>query len=316
MMISPSDQSPPKNRLQLRPGELEAVTSTSPDKQRSHVTFDLAERPHSGRPSVFKSAAVAGLRMAHRVLASHPLPDRIGIYFHALGAAQWEAMRTGIEHFLSLGYRAVTPSQFVAARLGERCLFVSFDDNFREWHDALPLFRSLGITATFYVNTLPFRDVADIDTIARFSRRLGMLENCDPLTRDELRRIRDDGHTIGCHSHSHFLLSQLPEHLWDGEIAQSKAILERLLGEPVTDFAWPYGMRRHFSGKLRSYCRSLGFSTIANAISGCQAVAADDPLDIYRTQWRLDAPLEENLADLKVDGRLYTRLTGRGVLAS
>lgn len=278
------------------------------------LAYDVGGQPASELAPGLKAMLFAGIRFAHRALSPRSLEGKISIYFHALDRSKWDQFRACIEHFKGLGYHTVSPPEFVTTNRRERCLFVSFDDNFRDWHAALPLLRSLGIHATFYVNSLPFRDVEDSDTIARYSRRLRLAQDCEPLTRDELRQIRAEGHTIGCHSHSHFVLGRLPRELWDGEIRGSKEILEAILGEEVSDFSWPYGMRRHFSDDLRDYCRSIGFRTITNAISGCQAIAGDDPLDIYRTDWRLDTPLQVNLANLRIDGRLYARITGRSVI--
>lgn len=278
--------------------------------------YDISDEPQGRPPPAVKTLVLSGIRLAHRLAKSRPLEDRIALYFHQLDRAHWKEFEHAIAYFLERGYEAVTPGRFAGEHRSGRQLFISFDDNFKGWHDALPLFRGLGITATFYVNTLPFRDTAGSSDIARYLRRLRMSADYETLTRDELTELHEDGHTIGCHSHSHFVLSQMPRELWVDEIAGSKRQLEELIGKPVDDFSWPYGMRRHFSEHLRSYCRDIGFKTITNAIPGCQSIASDDAFNLYRTAWQFGTSLEANIANLRIDGRTYARLTGRSVLGA
>ena len=69
------------------------------------------------------------------------------------------------------------------------------------------------------------------------------------------------------------MLAALPAAEARKDIRTSKQLLEDLLGEEVTHFSYPYGMRRHFTENLRGFCRDIGFHTIANAIPGMQFVA-------------------------------------------
>jgi peptidoglycan/xylan/chitin deacetylase (PgdA/CDA1 family) len=256
----------------------------------------------------------SGIREAHATLLTTPLPDDLAIYFHELEPRHWSEFRDAIATLLGMGYRSVTPDGLVAPRSGGKRLFVSFDDNFRNWHRALPLMADLGLRATFYVNTLPFRDTASAAEIATYLDRLGTPRDRQTLSRAELAELHASGHTIGCHSHSHFVLSRLPRSAWAAEIDDSRRALEDIIGAAVEHFSWPYGMRRHFSEALRGYCGEIGFKTIANAIPGCQLSVGADPLNIFRTDWRLGQPLSYNLTNLRIDGRAYAALLGRSVI--
>lgn len=58
---------------------------------------------------------------------------------------------------------------------------------------------------------------------------------------DDLRRLTAMGMTIGSHTLSHPILSQLPtESAWR-EISESRTILEGAIGKPVWALAYPYG---------------------------------------------------------------------------
>jgi len=256
----------------------------------------------------------SSIRAVHAAFLSKPIANDLAIYFHELEPAHWVEFRDGVGALLDMGYRPVTPDEFVTPSRGGKRLFVSFDDNFRNWHRALPLLAELGLSATFYVNTLPFRDTASEAEIGAYFDRLAMSRDRQTLTRAELLEISASGHTIGCHSHSHRVLSQLPRSAWAGEIRDARSRLEDITGGAVEHFAWPYGMRRYFSEALRDYCKEIGFRTIANAIPGCQQQACVDPMNIFRTDWRFGRPLSYNLTNLCIDGRIYAALFGRSVI--
>ena len=258
-----------------------------------------------------KRALFSLVRSAHRRLCSRPLPDRLAIYFHELELHQWDSFRNGILHIIEQGYCSVPVSGFVEQNSNDRRLFISFDDNFRSWNTSLKLLDELGLKATFYVNTLPFRDICDQNTISEYFDRIAHSGERITLTRSELLEIAAAGHEIGCHTHSHPNLSKLPRARWDKEIRDSKHVLEDILQREVADFSYPYGMRRYFSDALRRYCVDIGFRTIASAIPGLQHLPKIDFLNIHRSGWRLDETLSANLADLRVDGRWFESVSGR-----
>ena len=81
------------------------------------------------------------------------------------------------------------------ARQGCHVALNSFTDSDED--RALPLLERLGVTATFYVNTLPFRDVATPSQIWRFLSQVEHAGEQITLSRPELRAIHAAGHTAG-----------------------------------------------------------------------------------------------------------------------
>ena len=59
------------------------------------------------------------------------------------------------------------------------------------------------------------------------------------MTPAHLRRMRQAGMGIGAHTRSHPHLDRLPPELHAEEVSGSRADLEQILEEPVTDFAYP-----------------------------------------------------------------------------
>jgi peptidoglycan/xylan/chitin deacetylase (PgdA/CDA1 family) len=242
-----------------------------------------------------------------------PLSTRIALYFHSLESADWEGFTRVVEFFSTEhDYRTTDPLQFLA-QSSDRRLFISFDDNYRTWYEARRLFDRLRIRVTFYVNTLPFECALGSPEMENYYRRLRHTGAHVPLTSEDLRALHEDGHTIGAHTHSHPMLTAIPEEDARQEIRRSKQVLEEIVSMPVVHFAYPYGMRRHFSESLRAACLAQGFSTIA-AGTPAMLYSPQVPERLQRSPWSLQDTLQHNVANLRVDGRLFERITGRSAV--
>ena len=249
------------------------------------------------------------IRRIHLAVAMRPIPERIGVYFHALEAQHWDQFTACIAALRELGYAFVGPNELICDG-SQRRAFMSFDDNYRSWYEALDLFDALKIRATFYVNTLPTLSLLNAGALDDYYDRVGHRGARNPLNPTELRALRETGHTIGNHTHSHHVLSDMPflEAVQDIRLANQH--LRELTGATPEHFSYPFGMRRHFSTQLRSQCMAMGFATIANAIPGVQH-RGHRAEGINRTVWLLDAPVEYNIENLSIDARLFERFTGR-----
>lgn len=250
------------------------------------------------------------IRGAHKRFSMKEMPDQVAVYFHALERADRAKFRDFIQYFRDLDYRIVTMSEYIRPAASGRMLFLSFDDNYGNWYEARDFFSELGVSATFYVNTLPFMDTCSEPDRLQYFDRICYGENPVSMCRSQLRELASSGQEIGCHSHSHFDLARLDRKCWDAEIRDSKHMLEDLLGQPIVHFAYPFGMRRYFSEQLREYCRSIGFQTIATGVPGHQHSRRIDPLNVHRTRWNFTRSLEHNIEDIRIDGRLFEQLTG------
>ncbi len=75
----------------------------------------------------------------------------------------------------------------------------------------------------------------------------------------ELRRLADAGMTIGAHTLSHPMLSQMPEDLALQEISESRTGLEAVLGRPVWALAYPFGNSEAVSVREPELAQRAGF---------------------------------------------------------
>jgi peptidoglycan/xylan/chitin deacetylase (PgdA/CDA1 family) len=89
------------------------------------------------------------------------------------------------------------------------------------------------------------------------------------MTEAELRELTRDGLIeVGAHTVTHPVLSKADALTQRSQIAGSKSALERILGKPVSSFAYPYGGRQHYTSETVEIVRSLGFSCACSNFPG------------------------------------------------
>ena len=241
------------------------------------------------------------------------LPVKLGLYFHGLEKEYHPRFERAILCLRGLGYRVAPDIDSYLEEPGEQAAWISFDDNYRSWHRARGLFDRLDVRATFYTNTSIFRDRAPIEKRRAFFDRIDHPGEPRAMTTGEMEALRADGHTIGAHTHTHPVLSQISLASAREEIRTSQEILQDILGEPIRHFAYPYGLRRHFDDRLIDYCKEIGIETIARAIPAMQH-APEQPYELHRSGWRFDRDAYQNVRDLAVAGHWFERLTGRSAV--
>jgi peptidoglycan/xylan/chitin deacetylase (PgdA/CDA1 family) len=84
-------------------------------------------------------------------------------------------------------------------------------------------------------------------------RRFGL------LTRGELRELASAGMTIGAHTLSHPMLSQLPAELAYAEISESRMKLESALQQRVWAFAYPFGDPQSVTPQVLAMAQKAGY---------------------------------------------------------
>ncbi len=154
--------------------------------------------------------------------------------------------------FLKRHYRVVSLSSALAmlesGRVEEPVVVLTFDDgygdNFLNLRAAL---RAEPAPVTLFVCPRLIEEhrafPADVD-----DRR----PEFSPLTVDELRRLAaEDGVEIASHTRTHFDCASTDRAKLEDEIAGSREDLERIIGRPVTNFSFPWGLPNNMSEPAR-----------------------------------------------------------------
>jgi peptidoglycan/xylan/chitin deacetylase (PgdA/CDA1 family) len=93
------------------------------------------------------------------------------------------------------------------------------------------------------------------------------LNNPRPMTWDQVRAIRNAGHTIGSHTHWHGILTDLTDPEVRLELSFSKARLESELSVPCEFFAYPNGDADARTARLVDECGYVGAFTQTAGVS-------------------------------------------------
>lgn len=165
-------------------------------------------------------------------------PPRAGTYpdLTVSGAAfarQTAALERG-------GYRPVSPTEYLAWRLGqaelpERAVMITFDDGYADIADhALPVLSRHGFASCVFVVTGRFGETNtwDEELGSEPLRLLGL-----PQTMD----AQQQGAELGGHSRTHPNLTAVPAERLREEVDGCRTDLERLTGRPPVAFAYPWG---------------------------------------------------------------------------
>jgi len=252
------------------------------------------------------------IRWLHVKFASPGVPERVGLYLHELERSDWDSFQEMVEFFRRQDYSFATVEQYLDTDGGRKVL-LSFDDNYRSWFEALDLFDQMDVKGIFYVNSLPLLERTIPEELDAYYDRLGFTGDRTPLRVEELREVAARGHTVGCHTHSHPVLADLNFGDACQEIRRSAELLSDVLAQDVRHFAYPYGMRRHFSEDLRQFCRHQRL-TVANGIPAMLHVRPIAQA-IQRSPWLISESLKYNVANLCVAGHWFAAATGLSAVA-
>ena len=208
--------------------------------------------------------------MYHQIRPLPPPTDRL----RSLSVAP-DAFRRQMTLFRRLGYRGLSVRELQPYLRGERqgkVFGISFDDGFLNvLTHAMPVLDALGFTATCYFVAGRFGGANDWDAGAPTAR--------SPLmTCADMLAWRDHGHEIGSHTLDHVALSYVPSPVSDFQLTESKRKLERLSGQCVESFCYPYG---DLDARVRDQVIAAGYGNATTTRRGC-AGANDDPFLLPR----------------------------------
>lgn len=133
--------------------------------------------------------------------------------------------------------------------LPPRPIVLTFDDGYADFATAVqPVMARYGFVATDYVVS-------------------GFVNRPRYMTAAQLVQMEADGMVIGAHTMHHVDLATVSPAVAHDEIVNSKIALERLLGHPVLDFAYPYGA---FNAAVAQLVQQAGFREAVTTVRGLQ----------------------------------------------
>ena len=126
-----------------------------------------------------------------------------------------------IENYISL-------IDFISIKINPKEITITFDDGYRSIIPAVEYSLKKGYKTIAYI----ISDYIDKDGF---------------LTKKDIKYLHSIGCTIGSHSKSHRDLSKVGKDIVKIELIESKVVLEKIIGEKVNHFSFPYGKHNKFS---------------------------------------------------------------------
>jgi len=134
------------------------------------------------------------------------------------------------------------------------------------------------------------------------------------MTWDQVQALHDFGITVGGHTVTHCMLSELDAETQERELRESKTELELRTGRQVLSVAYPFGGAEHFNADTIAMARKTGFRLGFSLVRGINCADRLDPFAIHRIMPPADTnsfALRVNLPGLMLNGCRFWN--GRGV---
>ncbi len=214
----------------------------------------LSALPHDGVDVRRRSGPrlVVPILMYHYIRVNPVAHDRLGASL-SVTPRDFAAQMALLHH---AGVTTVTLDDVVTALGGgrplpPRAVVLTFDDGYRDFSTAaVPVLRSYGYRATVFV-------------VSGFLGRPGYMTAADVVA------AAAAGMTIGAHTVHHVQLAHIPASIARVEIEASRQQLEQLSGQPVNDFAYPYG---DTSRAVQAMVAAAGFHDAVTTAAGASEV--------------------------------------------
>lgn len=170
------------------------------------------------------------------ILTYHAIDDRDSVI-----STSPERFRSQVETIASMGMEAMSLERAYRhldrhGTFPENAVVLTFDDGYRDLaRHALPILSAHGFTATVFL----VAELVGLDADEARARNADFSR--DLLTWEQVGEMIRAGFEMGSHTLTHPDLTALPPDEREREIGDSRRILERRLGVPVTSLAYPYG---------------------------------------------------------------------------
>jgi len=133
------------------------------------------------------------------------------------------------------------------------------------------------------------RSLSNGERLEQVSKLIGELdvsvqgnESSIMLRWEDVRIMRGAGIRFGAHTVTHPILTQMNDQEVREEVRRSKQVLENVLEEPITSFAYPSGRAMDFNDQVKSIVEEEGFHCAVTTIQGTNSIQ-DDVFALRRT---------------------------------
>ena len=209
-----------------------------------------------------------------RVLMYHMVREHIdGAKFNKLRVtpAQFEQQ---VAWMKAQGFHFVTMQELQAnwRQHPEKTVAITFDDGYLDnLENAYPILEKFQAKATIYV--VVDRHDRDWSTYKKAHHNSGELAREPKLNDEQVKFLAKSGLVeIGSHTMTHANLAKLDDAQCLAELTESKQQLEQLIQQPVTSFAYPFGI---YSARDVQLAKQAGYQNAVTTIEGIDGEQPD-----------------------------------------
>lgn len=183
--------------------------------------------------------------------------------------------RSQMQALKYLGYQGLSMRDalpYLEGKKQGKVAVITFDDGFLNvYENAMPVLNELGFTATnyFVANQIGGRNEWDMQHNA---------VEIPCMSAEQLRDWAANGHEVGAHTLDHIYLPGADAIEAERQIAESKTVIEAVLGEEITNFCYPYGGETQ---AVRAMVKRAGFKYATTTKRG-RAAFGHDPFGLSR----------------------------------
>ncbi|HKZ67763.1 MAG TPA: polysaccharide deacetylase family protein [Chitinophagaceae bacterium] len=140
-----------------------------------------------------------------------------------------DAFRDQMKLLADSGYTAILPDQLheyliTGSALPDKPVLITFDDTrLDQFTAALPELNKHGFKAAFFIMTVS-------------------LGKPGYMSKEQVKQLADEGHTIGSHTYDHKNVKKYTVDDWVEQVQKPSKQLQTITGKPVEYFAYPFGL--------------------------------------------------------------------------
>lgn len=225
----------------------------------------------SGTRAVIRGAILHVLATIDR----KPPRGVVNLFFHAVPQEQATDFDEFLERLLRMGRVIPMDAALTRSDQSEPAFTISFDDGFKSTFDvAGPILSRRGIPSTIFVAT-EFVGLSGAPLESFTHDRLNWPHVQAPMTAEDVSACAALGMQIGSHGVTHKSFAGMTDAEAADELGESKATLEKMSGQSVRYFAWPFGTMSEFPPRYITAALACGYQAV---YSGVSRLSSDLPL--------------------------------------
>jgi peptidoglycan/xylan/chitin deacetylase (PgdA/CDA1 family) len=215
---------------------------------------------HKVRDALILFFHFSGASYLYRSIVRRNSPLVRVLVFHDVADSQWFK---DVLYMLTKRYHLLTPEAFHARDFHKEKIniLLTFDDGYASWTEVCaPILATYKTKGLFFINSGLLNGKDDAASAMFVRNNLHLKKPHRRLTWEGARFLVSLGHTIGGHTLNHSNVATLTKKACMQEIVADKKEIESQLCVSLTDFAYPFGRKKHRSNEAATIAYEAGYT--------------------------------------------------------